>query len=342
VSRMQYIPFMRYPVMLLAGLCLAACATPQVQVTAAGGRTPELLAERVIMDDGYTLPLMRWQPEGVPRAVVLALHGFNDYRKAFATTGEFLAAHGILTYAYDQRGFGETAQRGLWPGTRRLQDDARFMLALLRAKHPQVPLYLLGDSMGSAVVLSLMNDMTAAPVDGVVLVAPAVWGWQAMPLWQRVSLWLGAHTMPARNVTGEGLDIMASDNIEMLHALGRDPLVIKETRIDAIYGLTDLMGNALLASPQLTTPALILYGERDEIIPRRPVCMMLDTLPVPPDGHWRLILYPEGYHMLTRDLQAEVVLADIATWLLDQHTPLPSGCEVSSPRAREQLLCTDR
>lgn len=30
---------------------------------------------------------------------------------------------------------------------------------------------------------------------------------------------------------------------------------------------------------------------------------------------WRFILYPEGYHMLTRDLQAEKVFKDIEYWV---------------------------
>ena len=82
-----------------------------------------------------------------------------------------------------------------------------------------------------------------ACLSGVVLVAPAVWGWQTMPLLQQAALW--SRHIPPRGLTGEGLDIRPSDNVEMLRALGRDPLVIKETRIDAIYGLTNLMEAAL-------------------------------------------------------------------------------------------------
>ena len=66
------------------------------------------------MADGYLLPLSVWRPpdDVAVRAVVLALHGLNDYRQAFAAVGPYLAAHGIVTYAYDQRGFGETQAAG--------------------------------------------------------------------------------------------------------------------------------------------------------------------------------------------------------------------------------------
>jgi len=50
------------------------------------------------------------------KAVILALHGFNDYANAFDGPGEIWAKEGIVTYAYDQRGFGAAPERGLWPG----------------------------------------------------------------------------------------------------------------------------------------------------------------------------------------------------------------------------------
>ncbi|MGD2137754.1 MAG: lysophospholipase [Gammaproteobacteria bacterium] len=291
------------------------------------------------MDDGYELPLSVWQPEQKPRAVVLALHGFNDYRNAFTGVGPRLARGGIVTYAYDQRGFGETAQRGVWPGSDRLVSDIIVLSRLVCADYPDLPLYLLGESMGAAVILSALQQLDIRCVAGVVLMAPAVWGWQTMPLWQQAALWLAAHTVPANTVSPEGLDIMASDNIEMLRALGRDPLVIKRSRIDTIFGLTNLMESALLDSSELALPALILYGERDEIIPVGAFCRMLHALPGTTAGQWRFVLYPKGYHMLSRDLQSDTVLEDMLAWLLDPHGRLPSGLEVSRGDERLQALC---
>ena len=325
---------------LLLGSCLAACATPHLQRTSSIAQASRLTPDRIIMDDGYELPLAIWRPEVEPRAIVLALHGFNDYRNAFADIAPALTAAGIQLYAYDQRGFGETSERGIWPGSERLQQDAAAASELLCRKYPDLPLYIIGESMGGAVAMVMLENASSSCVDGVVLVAPAVWGWRSMPLWQQSALWLAAHTWPDKKLTGEGLDIMASDNIEMLRAQGRNPLVIKETRIDTMYGLTTLMESALLSSSQLNIPALILYGERDEIIPVDPVCEMLSTLPVQRPANWRLVLYPEGYHMLTRDLQADVVLDDIVAWLQNRQAYLPSVLEVTPDAQRVKVLCS--
>jgi acylglycerol lipase len=301
---------------------LAGCATPLVQSRGARPTAPRLEADHVIAADGAALPLSVWLPQGEPRAVVLALHGFNDYRRAFAEVGPFLAAGGIATYAYDQRGFGATAQRGIWPGSESLVDDARTVAALLRQRYPGRPLYLLGESMGGAVAMSVLAE-TPESTDGVVLVAAAVWGRATMNPLQRSALWLLAHSLPGLRLTGSGLGITPSDNKAMLRAMSEDPLILKDARVDTLWGMANLMDRALADAPGLKLPALVLYGEHDEIIPRRPTCRMLSTL----TSSARVAVYPNGYHMLTRDLEARVVLEDLAAWLADPAAPLPSGHE---------------
>jgi alpha-beta hydrolase superfamily lysophospholipase len=116
----------------------------------------------------------------------------------------------------------------------------------------------------------------------------------------------------------------------MLRALARDPLVIKETRVDAIKGLVDLMDQALASAPRLDEPTLLLYGKRDEIIPPEPIRRMIAALPQNGAARRRIAWYPGGYHMLLRDLDAAVVLRDIESWIADPTAPLPSGADVGA------------
>jgi len=284
-------------------------------------------ASSITISDGYILPVSSWRPKGEITAVILALHGFNDYRHAFSETGKFLARHGVITYAYDQRGFGETSGTGLWAGIEPMINDLRTLIHLLRIRHPGLPLFLMGESMGGAVIMTALDQPDPIHPDGIILIAPAVWSRATMPWYQRVALWLGARIVPSLKVSGRGLHIIPSDNVEMLQSLYLDPLVIKETRIDTLDGLTNLMDAALKASGHLHPPTLILYGDHDEIIPRKAVCRMLRALPPFHQGKWQLLLYPDGYHMLTRDLQADVVRNDIYTWISQPNAPLPSGHE---------------
>ncbi|MGH7088589.1 MAG: alpha/beta fold hydrolase [Stellaceae bacterium] len=297
---------------------------------------PRLDHDRIIARDGAALPLRVWLPEGAPQAVVLALHGFNDYSNAFAYTGKVFAAHGIATYAYDQRGFGAAPLRGRWAGAASLVDDAVTAIMLLRQRYPGVPLYLVGESMGGAVAIlasTRMGRVAPAP-DGVVLLAPAVWGRSTMNFFERAGLWF-AGLMPDVRWSPNLIPvrIRASDNVAMLRALGADPLVIKATRSDALNGLVDLMSAALAAAPRFRARALILYGRHDEIVPRPPVEEFVAALPRDASGRQRVAYYPHGYHLLTRDLEGPMVVHDVLAWIENQHAPLPSGADTDA-RAR--------
>lgn len=310
---------------LFAVLLLAAGCGPTVAAMGPPVSPPMLNDDHILTADEAKLPLRVWRPDGAPTAALLALHGFNDYSKSFEEPGKFWAARGIVTYAYDQRGFGEAPDHGLWAGTETLVRDLRTAARLVRERHPGIPVYLVGESMGGAIVLSALGTDNPPAADGVVLAAPAVRGWRAIPWFQRGALTFAAYIMPWATATGRGFKVRPSDNIEMLRELGRDPLVIKETRFDALHGLVTVMDDALGAASRLPVPALVLYGMTEDLIPRNGREVLLDNLPV--DGDWRLAEYAKGYHMLLRDLNAEVVLTDIAAWSADPAAALPSGEE---------------
>jgi acylglycerol lipase len=320
---------------LFCVLALAACmprylpAGPPVSAPALE-MTPK--SATVTMADGMRLPLRSWLPDetitGQPKAVILALHGFNDYSNAFDEPGKYWAARGVATYAYDQRGFGRAPDSGRWAGSETYIDDLRTVATLLRARHPALPLYILGESMGGAILLTAMTGERPPTTDGVILVAPAVWDRSHMPFYQTWALWLASHTLPWMQLSAKGLDILPSDNVDMLRKLSADPLVIKETRIDTIRGLVDLMDEAFGRSPKLTARSLILYGARDEVVPKAPTLDMMSRLPR--DGRHLLAVYSRGYHMLLRDLQAELVLADIFSWITAPAQPLPSRADAAA------------
>lgn len=317
---------MRRLLIVLLALGPAAACAPYLYPAGPPERAPAIeRAEAdagnaaLVMADGVRLPLRAWPPEGPPRAVILALHGLNDYSKAFEEPAADWAEAGFLTYAYDQRGFGRAPHRGRWAGVATYVDDLRAAARLIRDRHPDLPLVLLGESMGGAIVMTAAAGDDPPDADRLVLVAPAVWGREVMPWWQRAALDFFAHTLPWLEVSGQNLGKQPSDNIAMLRALGRDPLVLKQNRIDAIWGLVNLMDAARAAAPRLDGPALILYGDREDLIPPEAWRSLLAALPE--DGCLAVRVYDSGYHMLLRDLDADRVIADVAAYAAAAQPP---------------------
>ncbi len=285
-----------------------------------------------------TLPLYSWLPQtNPPKAIIIAVHGFNDYGDFFKQPAKFLAKQGIASYAYDQRGFGRAPNRGLWAGVETYAVDLLQLTALLGKKHPETPIYWLGESMGGAVALVAATAKNLKTADGIILAAPAIWARKNMPWYQQALLWTLSRTVPWMTLTGESLDIVASDNREMLVELGQDPLVIKKTRVEVIYGVANLMDAALASASTLNLKTLLLYGEKDEIIPKKPTFQFIRNLLSQHAKNKRVACYKEGYHMLLRDLKAEVVWKDISTWVTALE-PIPSFEAEKNRRCFDDLI----
>lgn len=300
----------------LVFLVLFACA-PSFAPVLDGGVTPAVAEDSILARDGTRLPLRRWEAEGAPRAVIVALHGMSDYSNAFDMPGKVWAKLGITTIAYDQRGFGLSANPGVWAGSEAMRSDLRDAVAAARRRYPGVPVFALGESMGGAVVLTALAAQPALNADGVILVAPAVWSRGDMPLTYRAALYLAAHLVPgmilSNNAASSVVKIVPSDNVPMLIALGKDPLFQKRTRTGTLYGLVNLMDEARIAPASIKTapPILFLYGANDQIIPAKPTKAVTEAL----GSKAAVKQYERGYHMLLRDLQGELVDKDVADWI---------------------------
>ncbi len=285
------------------------------------GPTPE---EALIMRDGARLPLRLWRPGGAPRFLVLALHGLGDHGGNYlAEGGELLSAGGALVYAYDQRGFGWAPHRGVWPGAEALRDDALEAARLLRARHPGLPLFLMGESLGGAIAILAGTAAEPPEAAGYLISAPAVWGRALMPGVLRGGLAAISHTVPRVAVPAGAGGIAASDNRVALERFGADPLTLREIRVDLMHGAVGLMDDALAALPACCrnpggpAPTLFLTGAKDSVIPAD-----IQRRAFRQAGVARLALYEDGWHLLLRDGIRARVAADMLAFMANPAAPL--------------------
>jgi alpha-beta hydrolase superfamily lysophospholipase len=198
---------------------------------------------------------------------------------------------------------------------------------------------VIGESMGGAVLLVAASESPGLSADQLILKAPAVWGAQSMPFYQRLSLYTMNLIAPEMSFTGRGLSslgIRPTDDPEVSRDLSRDPLVIKATRVSSLAGVTELVGRAQSQTNLPPQRTLLLYGLRDRIIPPQPVCDWLTNLNNAASATLKadVIVYKEGWHMLTRQLSARETLEDIAHW-----TQKISQAKLRTTFQAQQVIC---
>ena len=325
---------------LTALVALHGCAEPEVQTRLTppvGFAGPRMEPDAFVVRDGARLAMRSWAPVGRdPDVVLVALHGINDSSAAWRLAGPWWAERGAATYAYDQRGFGRSPGRGVWPGPL-MQDDLRDVVDLVRARHPGSPVVVVGESMGGAVGIAAFASDDPPAADRLVLLGPAVWGWSSQNLLNRASLWVTARvagTYAVEPPEWATRDVLASDNLIELIRSGRDPAFITATRFDVVHGLVDLMEVASRRLGQTGVPTLLLYGANDDLVPRPAIRRALERAGEVP--HLRTGWYEEGRHLLNRDLFAVQVFADVLAFARDPEAPLPSGAPPVPPRLRSR------
>jgi acylglycerol lipase len=297
----------------LAGLTVALIAGSVLrprETRRPRSQPPKLEADYLLTGDGVRLPLASWQPEGAAQAALLGLHGYGDYRQAFNLAGRWLAAHGVAVYAFDQRGFGETQTRGYWPGADTLIDDVADAVSALRETHPEVPLAVLGESMGGSVALAGFGSGRITGVDRLIVAAPGVRGGVALRQLHDLALRLGALALPwlaveLRRGARPWLDPEESKR------LADDPLILRHLSVGTYDGLIELANRATADTPAELPPTLLLYGELDRTIPR----VAIDDLALRLGDRCTLRTYPERHHLLLHEADADEIFGDCLRWL---------------------------
>lgn len=282
---------------------------------------PEISSKQsnIALGNSVELATSNWGPDD-PKAVIFALHGYGDHAEStFSSAARFWAERGIRTIAIDQRGFGRNPSRGYWPGADALVEDAISVSKQIRGRYPCIPIVALGHSMGGGVVLAAAAKGLES--DRIVLAVPAIWGGSQLNPLHRMAAWWASLIAPDVRFSGRGfVRIQASDNIEALRALQRDPLYLSPPSAREIMGLVRITDRAAKSAPSVRTPALMLLGSKDQIVPRDAVRTVFQTLAGPKS----IIEYPNGWHLIFRDLQAEPVWHDTTKFALTAAPP--AGC----------------
>lgn len=259
---------------------------------------------------GVRIHTREWLPKETSRAVVVICHGVNSHGGQHAWTAVQFAAKGFATYAIDLRG------RGVSEGERfYVEDVAEYVADLLgliriaKARHPGLPVYLLGHSAGGVVSCTLALDHQEE-IDGLICESFAFQ--VPAPGFVLTAIKGLSHVAPRLGVLTLKMKDFTRDPVA-LEKLEADPLTKDETQPAATVAALVRADERLHDNfEQITLPVLIMHGTED----RATVCRGSEYFHKHAGSADKTLkLYQGHYHDLLNDIGKEEVFADILQWI---------------------------
>lgn len=283
-----------------------------------------------------------WLPgQGEPlRALVQIAHGVAEHGGRYGELAGFLAGHGYGVYAQDHMGHGKSVQNGIYghfgdqDGWENVIQDMKNLSAIMRKKYPELPLLLVGHSMGSILTrcyiargsselagAALIGPPGPNPMAGVGMrLAKRYCGKKgaAQPGRELQHLIFGSYN---RRIDGprSGNDWLTRDAAVVAAFDGDSECGFPLTNrgyYDMFTGMREVSSPKWAGQVRKTLPILILAGEEDPVGnygkgPRK-VAKTLTDAGVQDVG---LKLYPGGRHEIFNELNRQEVFGDLLQWM---------------------------
>ena len=253
-----------------------------------------------------------WFPEGPTRAAILLVHGLGEHSSRYEYFAGHCTARGFAVHALDHYGHGRSeGLRGhverfsvYLDGLRALRDD-------VRGRDADLPLFLLGHSMGGLIAATFLGEDQAS-FRGCVLSGPALRSDAEPPALVlalvRLISWL-APTAPLLGLDPAGV----SRDPDVVAAYVGDPLVHHgKATARLITELASTMRATLAAAPTIELPLLVMHGDAD-VLTSPAGSQALHEAARSADK--TLKLYPGLYHEIFNEPERDQVLGDMSAWL---------------------------
>ncbi|KAI7880655.1 alpha/beta-hydrolase [Lichtheimia hyalospora FSU 10163] len=230
-----------------------------------------VIDEWITTDNGYSIFTKTWKPSTTIIAQIVLVHGFGEHIARYDRMFQYLAEHGIQSYGFDQRGFGKSGQKAGDFGNNHGYDTVLCDInaAIHRVKQPDVPLFLMGHSMGGGLILNLL--FRSEKYDGVKLVTGAIASAPLVRLSMPISpfryypLMCASKIIPSFTIqAGLHPDAMSHDADEVKKLI-EDPLVHDYATLGTVRSFLDAGEDVIKQAHKIKTPIVYSHGIPDAI-----------------------------------------------------------------------------
>lgn len=263
-------------------------------------------------------PCLSWiDPAVTPKAVVLCIHGLGLYNDSYADLGKVLSRSGIAVYAIDVRGFGSWMEAR---GHEKVNfqgclDDVRNTLKAIHRAHPDLKVFVLGESMGGAIALRA-TAVYPELVAGLISSVPAGDRFQQ----KKTALKVAFHLIESPNKpfdVGTGVIQQATCKPELQKEWMSDPLNRLKLSANELIQFQSFMNQNHDSAKEITaTPVLIVQGAEDRLVKPEGTVELYDELATPDK---QLVMVEGSEHLIFEEHQfSDKVIGILEKWI-DAH-----------------------
>lgn len=245
----------------------------------------------------------RWEPAGAPTSIVVIVHGYAEYAARYAHLAERLTAGGAVVYGEDHVGHGHSdGERALITDFGTVVADIRAMVDIASAEHADLPLVMIGHSMGG-LLASRFAQEHPADVAGIVLLGAVIGDWT----WAREAL--AEPELPPATTDFSGM----SRDEATVEAYATDPLIYrgryKRPLLEAeMVALDQFQANV----DRLTMPVLFCHGDDDPFVDYRTSLAAVESMP---SNDKTIRVYEGARHELVNETNRDEVIDEIAAFV---------------------------
>lgn len=265
-------------------------------------------------NDGVKLYYRKDIPES-PVATIVINHGFAEHLNRYDYVTKVLNMAKLGVYRYDLRGHGRTkSERGYINNFMEFVSDADEVVNLAKKEYPDLPLFMLGHSMGGFITclygLAKPNKLHGQIFSGAAVkrlpVADGIKG----DLFKLVNLFVPR--LKVKNMISE--DICSVK--EVVDDYKNDPLVLKDAALNfyvqfVVKGADWIEKNI----KSYNYPCLITHGEKDKIVPKEASIYLYRRIS---SSDKEIKIYDDLYHEIFNENEKDKVLSDIINWLYER------------------------
>ncbi|MBP7950530.1 MAG: alpha/beta fold hydrolase [Verrucomicrobiales bacterium] len=277
--------------------------------------------------DKKCLPYTRWPTAGPasghPKAAVICVHGLSGAASDFWPAGEMLEKDGCVAYGMELRGMGndpDKSSRGDVRSRQRWTDDLMAFTAAVRSRHPGVPVFWFGESLGALIVMhsvALLDNAQPMPA-GVILTSPVIGFRRELPWWKYCPLRLLMQLLPWKRISLESLgedEVKVTNRTTHKQQMEKTPHYVEFFTLRLFRVVEKMVRESHRAAQALHVPVLMLYTPNDVFNTAE---QLEDFFQQVGCGDKTKVLYPKSYHLILHDVDRPNALREIKAWL-DAH-----------------------